>query len=378
MVIGTFSIWMTVLWSSILILIFYILRKKNILIDVCSVSGVIILYLFCMVRMVLPLEFTWTKIFSGGKVYRYLYVLISQEIGFNISIRHLLLVIWLIGAICFTCRHCIHYYKLRKLFHGLENCNDMKIKDIMQNLDNGGTTKVVRTSIIQIPCCFGIIHKMIVLPKNDYSEKDLYFILFHESSHLKNRDILTKVLINLLCAIYWWNPFVYLLKKDLNQSLEIRCDYTVANGLDKKLRADYLSAMLTVFKNSGSSNDLSKYNQSMMQLLEEHSERLIERFQLVARYKKRKRWLGNALAWFIAGIMLVASYSFSIHPHFEPSMSEIEIDENAHEVNQADDYIIKSMDGYYLHTEYGNIYLEEEKANKLVEEGFSIFEEGAK
>lgn len=376
MVIGTFSIWMTVLWSSILILIFYILRKKTILIDICSVSGVIILYLFCMVRMALPLEFTWTRIFSGGKVYRYLYLLITQEIGFNLSTRTLLLVIWLIGTIYFTCRYCIHYYRLRKLFHGLANCNDIKIKDIMQDLDNGGTTKVVRSNIIQTPCCFGIIHKMIVLPQKDYSDKDLYFILLHESAHLKNHDILTKVLINLLCAIYWWNPFVYILKKDLNQSLEIRCDHVVANGLDKELRADYLSALLKVFKNTGTAKDLNKYNQSMMHFLEDHPERLIERFQLVAQYKKRKKWIGNASAWLIAGTMLIASYSISIHPHFEPPRDEIETDNYTYEVGPNDSYIIKKANGeFFLHTEQGEILLDENTINQLEHDGFAVYRE---
>ena len=40
MLITEYSIWMTVLWSSVLILLFYILRKKSILLDICSVSGV--------------------------------------------------------------------------------------------------------------------------------------------------------------------------------------------------------------------------------------------------------------------------------------------------------------------------------------------------
>lgn len=61
-----FTVWMTVLWSSILILIFYVLRTKYKLIDICSVSGVIVLYLFCMIRMIIPVEFPWTKIIFGG------------------------------------------------------------------------------------------------------------------------------------------------------------------------------------------------------------------------------------------------------------------------------------------------------------------------
>ena len=94
------------------------------------------------------------------------------------------------------------------------------------------------------------------------------------------------------------------------QSLEIRCDGIVARKLDKEKRADYLSVMLKLFKDSGSSNELKKYGSPMMQLFEEHSEKMIERFKLVAELKDGRSWIGKLVAWLIAGMVLVFSYYF--------------------------------------------------------------------
>ena len=42
-----FSILMTILWSSVLIAIFSLLRTRTGLLHICSISTVILLYLFC-------------------------------------------------------------------------------------------------------------------------------------------------------------------------------------------------------------------------------------------------------------------------------------------------------------------------------------------
>lgn len=70
-------------------------------------------------------------------------------------------------------------------------------------------------------------------------------MILHEYIHLQNNDFFIKILINLLCAIYWWNPFTRLLKKDLNQSMEIRCDSIAVQRLGRQERSEYLSVILT-------------------------------------------------------------------------------------------------------------------------------------
>lgn len=47
MQITIFSVWMTFVWCSIFIVLCYILRKRSVLLNLSSMTGIIILYLFC-------------------------------------------------------------------------------------------------------------------------------------------------------------------------------------------------------------------------------------------------------------------------------------------------------------------------------------------
>ena len=52
MQITIFSVWMTFVWCSVFIVLCYILRKRSVLLNLSSMTGIIILYLFCLVRLV--------------------------------------------------------------------------------------------------------------------------------------------------------------------------------------------------------------------------------------------------------------------------------------------------------------------------------------
>lgn len=366
-----FSVWITVLWSSILILIFYVLRTKYQLIDICSVSGVIVLYLFCMMRMVIPVEFSWTKVLFGGTLYNkiYYFFCIERNIGNDISVFDMLRFIWYLGAFLILLHYVIQYVKVARYFGDMPVQRNSKAAQIADEIWNG-TKKpdILQTAAVKTPCCFGILRKKIIIPDKPYTEEQLRFILLHECSHLKNNDILVKNLINILCALYWWNPCVYLLKKDLSQSLEIRCDLTAVKELDNQLKGDYLAVILSEYKNS-----LKAANSA--ELRYDNPKLLLERFQLVANERRVLVKKGNILAWIISGCLLFISYSFIFQTKYEAPREDIETEQNAYEVNINNSYLIKTDDGtYFLHFQNKDIAISEEMAQMMIKEGYTVME----
>lgn len=364
-----FSVWMTVLWSSILVLIYYVLRTKYELIDICSVSGVIVLYLFCMMRMVIPVEFSWTKVLFGGTLYNkiYYFFCIERNIGNDISVFDMLRFIWYLGAFLILLHYVIQYVKVARYFGDMPVQRNSKAAQIADTIWNGSKKPdIIQIAAVKTPCCFGILRKKIIIPDKLYTEEQLRFILLHECSHLKNNDILVKNLINILCAFYWWNPCVYLLKKDLNQSLEIRCDLTAVKELDLQLKGDYLAVVLSEYKDSlktGKSAGLRYDNPKL----------LLERFQMVAKEKRILVNKGNFLAWIISGCLLLLSYSFIFQTEYEAPKEDIETEQDAYEVNTSNSYLIKSDDGtYFLHFQNKDIPVDEEGAQKMIEDGFAV------
>lgn len=371
MYITFFSVCMAVLWSSILILIFYVLRTKFKLIEVCSVSGVIVLYLFCMIRMVVPVEFPWTKIIFGGTLYNriYYFFCIERHIGNCTSVFDLLRWIWYLGTILILLHYLIQYAKIARYFGEMPLQRNSRAAQIVDTIWNGSKKPdILQTATVKTPCCFGILRKKIIIPDKRYTEEQLRFILLHECSHLKNNDILVKNLINILCALYWWNPCVYLLKKDLSQSLEIRCDLTAVKELDNQLKGDYLAVILSEYKNS-----LKAANSA--ELRYDNPKLLLERFQLVANERRVLVKKGNILAWIISGCLLFISYSFIFQTKYEAPREDIETEQNAYEVNINNSYLIKTDDGtYFLHFQNKDIAISEEMAQMMIKEGYTVME----
>ena len=365
MEISVFSVLMTILWSSILIALFYFLRTKTGLLHICSISTVILLYLFCAIRIALPIELPWTHVVSGGPVYRAIRNILYYKVG-SVRIFELLLVIWLIGIVYHLSKYLIEYHNVMRYISSIPKAESEEGKKILKELDKANRIEALKTSAVKSPCCIGIFRKRILLPNREYSKDELRYILLHEYAHLCNNDILLKELIMALCWIYWWNPIVYLLQKELNQSIEIRCDLSVTRYLNENERADYLDVMLDAFVEKRTINEYV----GAVGLVENHSQSLVERFRIVADMGVVQKNRTNVFAAFMMLLILTVSYSFILQSSYETPISEIETDENTYQMTPENTFIIKRGNTYILHTGNTETVISEESVNIMLENGF--------
>ena len=73
-----FSFLSALLWSSLLIVAIYLLRHTRFK-QHFGVLSMVLLYLFCAVRLFLPLEFPHTLIAADGVIYPHIYNLLTRE-----------------------------------------------------------------------------------------------------------------------------------------------------------------------------------------------------------------------------------------------------------------------------------------------------------
>lgn len=237
-------------------------------------------------------------------------------------------------------------------------------------MDGNSSINVLKSARITTPCCIGIFRKRIFLPAKDYDREELRYILLHEYTHLANQDLLLKLLVRVLCGIYWWNPLVYCLKKDLNQSMEIRCDLSVTGHLQERERANYLDVMLKAFCESGLPDKLT----GTAGLMEDHSKSLLERFRIVADMGGVRKKQVNVFAGVVMVLVLAVSYSFILQSEYDTPISEIETDEDIYNVDVEASYITKKGDAYILHTTSVEIVIDEVMVMWLSEEGVALKE----
>ncbi len=105
-----------------------------------------------------------------------------------------------------------------------------------------------------IPLVFGILRSRLLLPlaARQWSEAQLRSVLLHELAHIKRRDTLAKLLVQVACALYWFNPLVWLAAWRLSIERERACDDLVlASGVRPSAYASHLLEVVTRYSSLG-------------------------------------------------------------------------------------------------------------------------------
>lgn len=170
---------------------------------------------------------------------------------------------------------------------------------------------------------------------------------------------------------------MYILKGDMYQSIEIRCDQTVTKKLKSAERGNYLAVILKEYKASVQGKEFRK-PAGAMPLFEDHSDHLIERFRLVAEGKQSGSRIGRILVPVIAVALLVLSYSIILQSRYEVPESTYKVpNSSCWEVNQKNTYLFEKDGKYYLHSKQEN-YLIDKKSAELLEKNEFKFRQGGK
>ncbi len=370
-----FSIAMSIIWGSALMVLFTILRKRSKLIDICSVSGIIVLYIFCAVRMMIPIELPWVKVIPAETLFNALYLAIRKEVGVSeVKVYHILTGIWIAGTIVIIIDLVLKYIKYKKQIAKLAE-NGKRLETSRYDV-NVPSAKIILSGAVDTPLSFGLIDRIILIPDEGYSDEDRALIIRHEYMHLINNDLVVQFLINMLCAIYWWNPFVYLLRLDLEQYFELRCDSNVTQGMSENQIADYLDVLLKVYKKERRTS-----NRFGIGLLGTHKRRekdIKERFIMLSKGQhRRKRTIGKIAAIIIASVFMVISYSFIFQSNYDVPEDTYDTEGDTYEVNQSNSYLIKQQNGNYIwRTSDGfEKEIDEEFANILIKDGFVVLDQ---
>lgn len=198
---------------------------------------------------------------------------------------------------------------------------------------------------ITTPFIFGFCKPIIVLPQIELSEEEWYYILSHEMTHYYHKDLWLRFTCELLNVIYWWNPLISLLRKQIIKFQELRTDTTVIQKLDEIQKLDYLQCLVKIAKLQSvhketwiaafeSENEISK---RIMTLL--HSSKELPS-------GKKHRFVND----FAAAIMILLTVLLPNLVIVEPCGTvpeEAMKAENAFDINSTNSYLILNEDGAY-------------------------------
>ncbi len=135
---------------------------------------------------------------------------------------------------------------------------------------------------VSSPLLAGLICPCIVLPSEKMGKTDFRNIISHELTHFKRKDMFYKWLVQITLCIHWFNPFVYLLAREMDRLCELSCDEAVIKKLDNQGKKEYGNTLL---KMADSGNTLKDSIASVT--LSEGKKLLKERLERIMGFKKK-------------------------------------------------------------------------------------------
>lgn len=164
----------------------------------------------------------------------------------SLTLSQVLFWVWLAGAVLLLLWHLVGYLRfqgyLRRWAKPMEPPHFLP--DLTRELGLAQPVRLLTCPGVKGPMMTGLFAPTVILPEDLPPKEDLWFILRHELTHFKRRDILYKTL--LLCAnlVHWFNPLTWVLLRAAEGDLERCCDDDVVKGLPADDRARYGQVIL--------------------------------------------------------------------------------------------------------------------------------------
>ena len=327
-----------------------------------------------MLRMMVPVNFPFTRTIYSSKLLIGLGNIVYANVygDREILVSDLLLWLWISVAVILLIRY---FYKRLKVRRWLEQyiMKDIETKEYYESFLKQAKIKNVRIAVIpgeRQSAIFGVIRPIMILPDAVLEEKTVAYMIQHEIKHYANYDLWLKFFVDLLVVIHWWNPVVYVMRKELSLAFELSNDYMVTRDMPELEKLEYAQTLVQAAKLMS--------NQQAYDLNLTGGECLETRIQMLLEEKKtegmRSRLLAAVNLLFVL-LLLIISLVFVPEVSYKESMPyDSEEFDGSFEITPENAYYLKTENGYELYADDVYRWTEKEIAEEFREMRIPVYE----
>lgn len=164
------------------------------------------------------------------------------------------------------------------------------------------------------PLSVGILHPVLILNDLDLEEHVLEWILKHELIHIKNLDILIRIVCVIVFAFNFYNPFAFYLLLELISVSELVCDEELTASFDEKERAQYCQLLFETA--------CKKRDQFLLATHFNNRFKLKERIEMILNGTRKKKTL-NRMAGSVSVCFSICIFFLSVFVYEQPNVVEL-------------------------------------------------------
>ena len=261
-------------------------------------------------------------------------------------LEELLMTLWIAGAALFLLYHGLGtWFFTRKARRWSRSAGEEPLRVYGEVCREMG---VRRPPVLRVspeagsPMMMGLLRPRLMLPTEDIGERELAFVLRHELTHHRRHDLWYKLALLLANGMHWFNPLIFLLRREAERDLELTCDDAVVARADAETRRAYSETLLaSVHRQKGLSRAvLSTHFYGGKEVMKERFRNILG--------KRGRKWGGLALALVLLGTV-AAACTFGVKASQDGALSIEELAEWQEKANAPEEL------GQYLWCMYTDV-----------------------
>ena len=124
---------------------------------------------------------------------------------------------------------------------------DSRIEELVNSFRLKRQIQIYINDEIKVPITYGVVRPKIIIQSQVLEDNNLLkYVIIHEMIHIKKFDIVLTHIKNLIACLHWYNPFILVASRYMEDDLELLCDKLVIQrvGDTIKNRKEYCLSML--------------------------------------------------------------------------------------------------------------------------------------
>jgi len=244
--------------------------------------------------------------------------------------------VWGLGIGIMSILNLISEIKIRRIRQASLPLQNRQIRELFDccliEININKKIPLYSSAYLSSPMAAGFVKPVIILPihmLSEFTEEEIRFILLHELTHIKHRDLFLNRFLALMQTLYWYHPVVWIGLREMRKDQEVGCDLSVLSLLEENSYLDYGKTLIRFAEN------VSRRFSFASQIAGSEKE-IRRRIRCIASYHKEsgwKQWKSRFLLTVTSLVLLafipvmsVNASSGSFYPFYSEHMKQLDLD----------------------------------------------------